>query len=400
MKIKKISLSDLYIIVFFVIVSKCFYLINMPSSYGLGSNVQLEAICMIAFFVFYRFRICGYYDKYILFFCIFIVFECLFTMISYPEQTLYKTISISCSYFLLLGYFPLSCYCKDDDKYRKFITIMTISSLLVTIIATIFAFSVNFKGKELFEFSQTYKNFDRNGNIRVYYIFENYLRISQIVSLGWILQKRCQKKIEKLLHILNYILIFWGIVYIDQSRYYLFTVIIISVFMILKSESRFSKWIVSGLILIFLLIILSDTFISTVGNLFVGDRSFSIRIESIKYFFQKATNNPIFGMGLLSPSSNDTGLRYLLYGPKMAYFQDDVGVFGFLGGFGFTGVIWYIFLIRKIFLSIKKSKNSVISYALFFDMILSSFTMLWLDKQRIVGMLIALVIFDRESRIE
>ena len=79
MRIKSIGVSDIILILFFVIASKCFYLIDMPSGYGLGSNIQLEALVMVAFFIYYRFRIRGIYSNNILFFLIFILFDCLFT---------------------------------------------------------------------------------------------------------------------------------------------------------------------------------------------------------------------------------------------------------------------------------------------------------------------------------
>lgn len=372
----------------------------MPSGYGLGSNIQLEALVMVAFFIYYRFRIRGIYSNNILFFLIFILCDSLFTMVIYPEQSVYRTISTAFSYFLFLGYFPLVHYLESDARYRKFMSIMTVSSLFVTIVALAFTVSVNFRGEEIFHFSQAYKTFERTGNVRIYYVLENYIRVSQLVSLGWLLSNRCKTNIEKLLHLLNYIAVFVGIIYIDQSRFYLFATIIVSIIMILMSDGRFKKWIIFGLLIAFIGVILSDVVVAPFASAQVNDSSFQIRLEAISYYFRKALQNPFFGLGLLSPGSSDTYLRYIFYGPKLAYFQDDVGIFGFLGGFGFVGAIWYFVLIKKIFRYGKDCRSDPIYWGLFISIVMSSFTMLWIDKQRLVGMLLALAILDKEAKIE
>lgn len=393
----KVNTSKFFVLIFFLIASKCFYLISMPSQYAIGSNIQLEAMIAVAFFVCCGLKVCGIYKHYIIFFLMYIVADCFFTMFAYPSQTLFKTFSMTFSYFLLIGYFPMVWFCRKKENYRYLVSFMTICSVFVATITLMYAFSVNLLGKELFSFNLAYKTFERNGNIRIYYIFENYLRVSQIVSLGWLLQKRAISKSERLLHILNYVLVFAGVIYVDQSRYYLFVVIVVSSFMILKFNKSTGKWIVIGLVLLFIGVTFYDSILTSISTVLNGDRAFGIRIEAIKYFANKAFENPVFGLGLLTPGSRDWAARLLYYGPKLAYYQDDVGIFGFLGGFGVVGAIWYIALLYKTYVLGKDSKENILYQGMLLAMFLCSFTMLWMDKQRLVGMLIALVVLDREA---
>ncbi|WP_446787731.1 O-antigen ligase family protein [Macellibacteroides fermentans] len=388
------------IFLFFFIASKCFYLFTLPSVYSLGSNVQLEAIIAILMFLFAGIFVGAEYKKIVLFWAAFVFCDAVFTIVFHSEQAIYKTFSTMFSYLILLGYFPMVYFCRRKKNYRLFIKAMTVFSLITATAILVYSYVYNSTGQEILSFSQAYKSFERTGNVRIYYVLESYIRVSQVVSLGWVLQNRCETFLEKLVHILNYLIVFAGIIYVDQSRYYLLAVVCISIYLILKSKNKYGKWIVIGLVAAIVGVYIHDVFVSFVSSALKNDSSMRIRTAAIDYFLSQAVHSPLFGTGLLSPSGTDIEMKLYVYGPRMAYYQDDVGIFGFMAGFGLVGLCWYLYLVWNTYKMGRSCKGNLLFHSLFIYMCMCSFTMLWMNKQRIVGMLIALVIFSCEYKVE
>ena len=102
-------------------------------------------------------------------------------------------------------------------------------------------------------------------------------------------------------------------------------------------------------------------------------------------------------MGLHTPDKG-TSLYYLIKGPDGYFNYDDIGLFGTLGSLGLPGFIWYIFLTIKLVVTwIKRISSNALISGLLISFLMSLTIMSYLDRPRIIALMLTLVIVNKES---
>ena len=102
-------------------------------------------------------------------------------------------------------------------------------------------------------------------------------------------------------------------------------------------------------------------------------------------------------MGLHTPDKG-TSLYYLIKGPDGYFNYDDIGLFGTLGSLGLPGFIWYIFLTIKLVMTwIKRFSSNALTSGLMISFVMSLTIMSYLDRPRIISLMLTMVIVNKES---
>jgi hypothetical protein len=116
------------------------------------------------------------------------------------------------------------------------------------------------------------------------------------------------------------------------------------------------------------------------------DGSGYARIGAIRYYLSKFPHNLLFGLGLVIPNKNSEFFQ-IIKGPLGIYNYDDIGVFGIFASLGVTGFLWYVHILIKIWIMHKLTlEYSALFFGFSVLMIISMFTMSYLDNARIIGL--------------
>ncbi len=182
-----------------------------------------------------------------------------------------------------------------------------------------------------------------------------------------------------------------------------FLIILITI-VFFKNIDNFLKILCSSIFMFMLVFILLNT---NYGKMYLDSidlDSTSVRSEAIEYYNNQTKDVIITGVGFIN-ANNNVELKSFTMGNDGKFYKDDVGVINLLNTFGILGVLWYIFI---IFTMIKIMKDLYKLYkivefieliSIFMLIIITSFTMIISDSQRIFTLPIALTIFDSYYKI-
>ena len=125
------------------------------------------------------------------------------------------------------------------------------------------------------------------------------------------------------------------------------------------------------------------------------------RMNSIKYFYGFAKNNPLFSMGYVAPTNSY--FMSIFSGPKYSFFFDDVGIINVFLHYGIIGTIpFLIYVIRIIYLTVKiyfinKSPNKSYFMGVLIFTSVCQVSLCMFDGQRIMGAVILWALFEFEA---
>ncbi len=232
--------------------------------------------------------------------------------------------------------------------------------------------------------------------LRIYSVFEGLVRIFVILVAWKIIAKQFRKSFWDIISLL---LMLGAIFYVDQSRYYLVTVLvaILSMYLIYNRNNLTVSSLLGTLIFGTAgLLIIFNRFGSISDSISDNTGSSFARTGAIEYYLDKIFTYP-FGLGLHTPDKG-TSLYYLIKGPDGYFNYDDIGLFGTLGSLGLPGFIWYIFLtIKLVMIWIKRISSNALISGLMISFVMSLTIMSYLDRPRIIALVLTLVIVNKES---
>ncbi|SFC11358.1 hypothetical protein SAMN05660328_101516 [Streptococcus gallolyticus] len=402
--VKKIIVF-LTFIVFFLVDTRFFYLVDLPSAFsGEAQNKTLLAVTAIVIFVIYLFFVkngkisLGNFGLFIASIMFIILLSAIWSLIyfRYPlRQVLWPLVQ----FFPLLLYFPFKSVLSKKMYYDLF---LKLAEIFYSILAVLFLIQViTYNGiSSLFlkidDMILTKYIYDYS-SLRIYSVFEGTTRILMLMVAYAIIKKGIRNSI---FDIISFLLMLAAVVVVDQSRYYLITTIIsVVVLYILESGYKITGvQLVSSLILVavglhFLLRSTTSIFYSFIDN----TGSSYARIGAIVYYLKLITfRHPLLGLGLSLPIEG-TDIYYYIKGPQGIYNFSDIGIFGVFAELGILGLLWYVILCCKlVFISIKKTQKNPLVIAIVINFLLSLPIMSFIDRPRIVALMLMFVVIETQ----
>lgn len=391
MKITKTKI--LYILVSFVLISsvRFFYIIPLP--FGTAtSSVMLCSLCsLFAFLVLcmlYHNLNKGKYFREIIFLTFLVIADGFYMKIAYnfTFQFIFQSIS---PFFILLNYFLFLKFINENgiDNFIKLIETITFFLAIILLLQKL-VYEISY-----IWFIKVDMPFAYTG--RVSNISDGLIRISVILSAYKLISKNISK-----LSVLNFILSGICVLFIDQSRIYALSVLTaIIVMIILKNSKEISifKVIISILIIMFI-IYGAFYFINSLSNALndSDNISSSIRRNALNYYFSIMHDHFWTGLGIASNLSVNNPYFTFIRGPLGLYSYSDLGIFGIYASLGILGALCYIWIILKGIILSKKSIIWVLNYGLLTEILISAFTMSYLDKPRLISLVLVLVFISCE----
>lgn len=385
MIIQKKKILQFFIILTLLSVIRFFYVLPLPSILaGYYSNLYLFTIVSMLticiYFLLYKVKMYSYGLEIILFFLILLI-NAIF-MISFYNYSWFKVVG-NLSYFIILAdYFPFMKYIEIYGV-KKFIKIIETISLILGIILISQEIIYYLTGHIFLKITVP-----ANFSGRFYGVSEGFIRISVILSAYSIINS--DFKIKNSLSWLNLISSISCIIFVDQSRIYLVSVVAASLIMIaLKFRSKLSLRKIFIVILSVVGVVLAAMSIRTTLNDPLDGSNFARR-DAISYYLLQMQRHVFTGLGVIVPGQDSWYFNFLR-GPQGIYYYTDIGIFGIYASLGIFGAIWYIWVhVKGLFI---KSKYSLLKYGLFVESICSFFTLSYLDKGRLISMVLFLVFF-------
>lgn len=391
-------------LLFFLIEFRGFYLVSWPNLLGgAASNKTGLAIYSIVLFLIHLIYNKGklklnIFGNYILILFLLLIFNSLLSMLLWGysvTQVLWDVLPFS----ILLLYFPLCELFQTDSNYALFVKIgqITISIVSILFIIQVYRYhglpTVFLKIEDIIPISYIY---NLTVPLRIYSVFEGLVRVFVILVAWKIIANHFKKSFWDIVSLL---LMLVAIFYVDQSRYYLVTVLIAILSMYFIYNKR--RLTVSSLLWTLILgtaglFIILNRFGSISDSISDNTGSSFARTGAIEYYFDKIFTYPL-GLGLHTPEKG-TSLYYFIKGPDGYFNYDDIGIFGTLGSLGIPGFIWYILLtIKLVMIWIKKLGSNVLIAGLLISFLMSLPIMSYLDRPRIIALMLTLVVINKES---
>lgn len=391
-------------LLFFLIEFRGFYLVSWPSLLGgaASNKLGIAVYAIILFLVYFiqnkgKLKL-GIFGNYILVFYLILILSSLVSVYLFGysiTQVLWDILPFS----ILLLYFPLCEVFQKDSNYALFVKIgqITISIVSILFIIQVYKYqglpTIFLKIEDIIPLSYIY---NLTVPLRIYSVFEGLVRIFVILVAWKIIAKQFRKSFWDIISLL---LMLGAIFYVDQSRYYLVTVLvaILSMYLIYNRKNLTVSSLLGTLIFGTAgLLIIFNRFGSISDSISDNTGSSFARTGAIEYYLDKIFTYP-FGLGLHTPDKG-TSLYYLIKGPDGYFNYDDIGLFGTLGSLGLPGFIWYIFLTIKLVMTwIKRISSNALISGLMISFVMSLTIMSYLDRPRIIALMLTMVIVNKES---
>lgn len=246
-----------------------------------------------------------------------------------------------------------------------------------------------------------YRIATRNDSIRITLTYVGNLSI--LYNLYQILYKEKSKRSIFAWPVL--LLGVYSLFVIQQTRMFTLAVSICALLLILLDNNR-TSWRFLRRILIIIAVIslvystgVVGTFIESFSETGENAGSTIARSQAIEYFLSVFRNSPLFGFGFLGVAD----YRSVVQGPLGTAYIDDVGIFGQLARLGIFVIPIYIWLIAhfsKVVIRTKREgtrEDFILYFVLLIYMVVTSFTLCFLDYERCMSIPVFLALFEYQS---
>lgn len=393
----------LLMIIFFVGDLRLFYLVGLPNVLsGNASNKALLALFSIAAVIFWvaynrgKIRFGGFGAMIFILFCIFTI-SSVVSMVKFNyriTQVIYSAFPIIC----LLFYFPLVDILSKKENQETFIKIGMILWDILALLFLLQYFVYKINGTVFLKIGTMiptyYLNHHEEG-MRIYSVFDGFLRIFILVVAHRCIKKNFSKCIFEMLSV---VIMLASVVLIDKSRTYLvfLLIAILCDFFIYNRKKMKNRSIIVGIgVMAVVAVILIYKVGSILGSIAGNTGSRYARVEGIAYYKEVIKENFLFGIGAESPLKGEPNF-YLVHGDKGIYNTSDVGIIGTVVKFGVFGVIWFMwFVIKCIRMAIAtKGENRSLSLGIMIMVLMCIPITSFLDPERLITMLMTMLILE------
>lgn len=299
-----------------------------------------------------------------------IFFEVLIAFL-YTGQDIMLGLDASQRYFRYLFYFYLNIKMNDEKIADKVVDMMI---LIASILAILYIIQARiYPNVKVFNMSYMI----RDGNVR-FYTGINLITFSAFLAL----EKYFSSKDKK--YIIATIILISEIYIVGQTRSITIPLIMILFYKMFISKKISSKQIIKNFIIIVTIVVfilikpqfIENTFISVYNEISNNTGTSGFRIREISFYMNQFMQSPIWGIGIYSDS---TQVGYEILGRHLEYYQNDIGVIGFIATFGIFGMAIFATIIYKAVKVLKKCNNKYgelmilfIIFSLFFNFYLEN----------------------------
>lgn len=288
---------------------------------------------------------------------LFLVCQCVYTQITYREQTTSAFFSLGINYVWIILVWPIMYLFSTSVEAEHFFDTIKRVVVIAMIIMFCHAFFYNSFSIEIFSIS-FYKPYgSRNGRLRIWDLssFEGFAVI-------WAFFEILRRK-RVLANIIYIVIILGTMIYVEQARMMLICIILAVASMYISNSGKQGYSLLLKIVLI----------ISTVSVFLFGDiigrlfESFSltgnyagstrIRLAEWSYALELYFAHPINGMGLIF---NDVRDQYINYRASSHFAYSDIGIIGLLAQIGsWTYIIYCVPICRFLYITIREKSKSV-----------------------------------------
>ncbi len=322
---------------------------------------------------------------YILMSIIISIIIILYSIITY-NQSFIAVFTAGHYYFSLIsvsGYLLL--FEIDENEFYKMLRIVAIFGAINTMIVLFCALSADFGVPIIFK-GFTSIGF-RDGHTRAAYRAMSYY--SFIYYFANVLRKDCKARLIKVLYLGIGL---FGMVYVVNTRIVIISMAVaLTCILVLNTERKVIKYLSYVVIVVLVIYAIFSNQIDTIFSSFSVDSELGgstlARIIAIDYFSTFTKDNPLFGMGIVYPSTPE--LRLIFSGPTGTSYFDDLGIMGGYFRLGLLGMFVIIVpLLRMLYLTFKIYRNKLPYSSLFVGImayiLVSQVSLNYLDFQRAI----------------
>lgn len=340
----------------------------------------------------------GYFSKLVLYFFLILAVNIVSMGLNYdyPLSTFFTYIF---PYFVLLCYYPINTYLEfSPQKYKTFLNTIEVIATIQAILLLTNEF-YNVKTGNTFLHVTFLTSISRYAP-RAFTVAEGVLRIAVLIPAAKIIQNDF-RIIGNFKEYFSFILIALSIIFVDQSRVYILSVLGSIVFMaFIRAKEKISlKRAILLLIVLILVVVIGSVFIRSI-EITLGDstdgsnyaraqaRTYYLNVLRQKFYW-------LTGLGIAVPDKSNI-FYWFIKGPAGIFGYNDIGIVGVLAAFGIFGAIWYIWLLLKsISLAFKSDgKYKLLSLGLVIEALISIGSLSYLDADRVVCLPIMLGIIS------
>lgn len=275
----------------------------------------------------------------------------LYSQIKYPLQDFSYTIT---SHIILLYCFftipilTLSILC---GKIRYFQIVSFISFLWAALIIFV-RFVYVFSGSLPFSFSEA---FEVDGFIRTrtYGVRISFTMVG-ILSVLLDLYLFKSIKTKKYRYLISYLIKFYALIYVDQSRVLILICVVSSIIFLIYSSYKANVIQIFRLVILLIIPLFLIVFMLNQKQ-FNQDYSFTARIQSYQYYLNVFLDTFFLGNGI----SSDLIYPMVQKGPMLTHFYSDVGIVGLMGKIGLFSIPIFCSPLCYCFIAAIKNNNKM-----------------------------------------
>ena len=406
-RINKISIYKFAVLVFLLVDCRFFYVIKLPERLGgASSNKFMLAIASLMLFFFYlqtngklkkgkyRAVIAGLYIVLAL---------NVFTMNVRWHYRDTQIIWFILPFCVLLMYFVLAEFLQKKKNYDYFLKVAEIMCIMVGIlmIAQVIYWGI---AHEVFLdiHVMNYYLYRYNVQLRLYGYCDGLMRIVILMSAHELIHNDFKWKQNKL-HFISFVVSFISIVFVDQSRIYLIIEIIALIVMYVSEKKSHTKIKKRHMLFFFAEICIAVYFLKNkMGSLIAsmqdsGNGSNFARVGAVWYYFKSFTDWVFTGYGIVIPDE-ETVAYGVIKGASGLYNYDDIGIIGVFVSLGILGLMWYLWVLVKLWrISRIRTSYQTLNKGLFVAFLLAIATQSYLDRGRLVSLVLTLAVTDAVS---
>ena len=395
-----------WLVFFVVLANDCFFYYAQSTVYMSETNKMLITCVAILLYVLCGtngycksivFSNNGFLNSYIYLYIAIICLETVYSMIRYSSEDIPAMMNNVIPYFFVLFYAPVMII---EHKHNGIIWKMLNFAFIVwTMLSLAQIYLYNSSGVVFMSgFTNRWGNIEyRNGGMRLLHglCFYNIMVLFNFFkALDVSIESR-----KRLFHTICFLVGFYIVFFVEQSRSMSVVVLICIVFMLLYRRLS-AAGLITNLVLFGAMAIglIATNFFSYILMSVTGDStSNTMRGYALVHFLEAFLSNPIMGMGF----TND---KAIVHGELGMAFVDDVGIFGQMARMGICFFILYIPVLVRMYhvqkqLRAHNSSKADFVFMLFMYTLLSSGSLIIFDPQRIALLPIILATVECEYSV-
>ena len=390
--------------------SRFFYLLPLPDFFG-GSPfnktlVSIFSVICMAFLVLLNKKVnLGNYSVYILTLYLFLGIQAIYERL-YFQYSLSSILFNLLPFLILLMYFGIGTFLSDQKNFISFCSLCEWITIILCTLLLIQLLIYNRKHIMFLNFSISnwYTMYHVTANGRFSVVADGLVKVTVLISFYDMLFWKNISRKKTFIATISFLLALLSIVFVDQSRIYIIqSVISIIVIYFITNKNKINLKTVSYAFAIFLigLMLLLPKITSIINALNDSSNGSSYaRIGAINYYLSIIGNYLFTGLGIVNPDEG-TFQYILIHGGEGIYYFDDIGIIGILASMGIVMVVWYVLILIKNFklsFKIKNNNKKALSIGLSVMMLLGIMTGSYLDKERLMALLLTMLVIDFCSR--